>query len=148
VRGRRRRCSCAHRSSRPRPSSILWASDGFAGAATWLARLPRVAFVLALGSWAYGALFALVGLVFARPALVGLALAFGWETLIPFLPGTLRVFTIRHHLTAFLPPDLLPAPLRAALDPPSPAVALLWLLCGAALALVAAVIAFARRDYP
>jgi hypothetical protein len=38
--------------------------------------------------------------------------------------------------------------LRAALVPPSAAVALLWLLCGAGLALVAAVVAFARRDYP
>jgi ABC-type transport system involved in multi-copper enzyme maturation permease subunit len=129
-------------------ATVLLASDGFAGAAAWLGRLPRVAFVLGLGCWAYGALFALVGLVFARPALVGLVLAFGWETAIPFLPGTLRVFTIRHHLSAFLPPDLLPAPLRAALDPPSAAVALLWLLCGAGLALAAAVIAFARRDYP
>jgi hypothetical protein len=42
----------------------------------------------------------------------------------------------------------LPAPLRAALDPPSPAVALVWLVGGAAVALAAAGIAFARRDYP
>jgi ABC-type transport system involved in multi-copper enzyme maturation permease subunit len=129
-------------------AAILLGVDGFADVGTWAGRLPRVAFVLALGALAYGALFALVGLVFARPALVGLALAFGWETAIPFLPGTLRMFTVRHHLAAFLPPELLPAPLRAALDPPSAAVALAWLAGGAALALAAAVVAFARRDYP
>ena len=129
-------------------AAILLGIDGFADAGTWIGRLPRVWAVMALGGLAYGALFTLVGLVFSRPALVGLALAFGWETAIPFLPGSLRLFTVRHHLSAFLPPELLPATLRAALGPSSPAVALLWLLGGAAASLTIAIAVFARRDYP
>lgn len=129
-------------------ATVLLGIDGFADAGVWSGLLVRVAVVLALGAWAYGALFALVGLVFARPALVGLALAFGWETAIPFLPGSLRLLTIRHHLSAFLPAELLPSALRAALDPPSIPVAFAWLVGGATLALAASVVAFARRDYP
>lgn len=127
---------------------ILLGVDGFADAGIWTGRLPLVWAVMALGGLAYGALFTLVGLVFSRPALVGLALAFGWETAIPFLPGSLRLFTVRHHLSAFLPADLLPATLRAALAPSNPAVALLWLLGGAAVCLTVAIVVFARRDYP
>lgn len=129
-------------------AAVLLSVDGFADLQAWMALLPRIAGVLALGAWAYGALFALVGLVFARPALVGLALAFGWETAIPFLPGSLRLFTVRHHLSAFLPTGVLPSSLRAALDPPAPWAAFAWLAVGAALALAVAVVAFGRRDYP
>lgn len=129
-------------------AAILLGVDGFADAGTWAGRLPRVWAVMALGGLAYGALFTVVGLLFSRPALIGLALAFGWETAIPFLPGSLRLFTVRHHLCAFLPSDLLPATLRAALGPSSPWVASAWLLGGAAVCLTVAVAVFARRDYP
>ena len=122
--------------------------DGFADAGTWAGRLPRVWAVMALGGLAYGALFTVVGLLFSRPALIGLALAFGWETAIPFLPGSLRLLTVRHHLCGFLPSDLLPATLRAALGPSSPLVASVWLLGGAAACLAVALVVFARRDYP
>lgn len=129
-------------------AGILLGVDGFADAGTWAGRLPRVWAVMALGGLAYGALFTVVGLLFSRPALIGLALAFGWETAIPFLPGSLRLLTVRHHLSAFLPGDLLPATLRAALGPSSPLAATLWLLGGAAVSLTVALVVFARRDYP
>jgi ABC-type transport system involved in multi-copper enzyme maturation permease subunit len=129
-------------------AAVLLGAGGFADLGLWTALLPRIAWVLALGAWAYGAVFALVGLVFSRPALVGLAIAFGWETAIPFLPGSLRLFTVRHHLTAFLPDSVLPSALRTALDPPSAWFAFTWLGVGAAFALALAVIAFGRRDYP
>jgi ABC-type transport system involved in multi-copper enzyme maturation permease subunit len=128
-------------------SVLLLGMDGFADAGVWVERLLRVFGVLALGALAYGALFTFVGLVFARPALVGLAVAFGWETAIPFLPGSLRLFTVRHHLAAFLPADLLPAALRVALAPPPPLMAFAWLVVSAALLMTAAVVAFSRRDY-
>ncbi len=128
-------------------AGLLLGVDGFADAGPWVERLLRVFGVFALGTLAYGALFTFVGLVFARPALVGLAVAFGWETAIPFLPGSLRLFTVRHHLAAFLPSDLLPAALRVALSPPTPPMALAWLVVSAALLLGAAAVAFSRRDY-
>ena len=126
---------------------LLLAIDGFADAGPWVERLVRVFGVVALGTLAYGALFTFVGLVFARPALVGLAVAFGWETAIPFLPGSLRLLTVRHHLVAFLPTDLLPAALRVALAPPTPLMALTWLVVSSALLMAAAVVAFSKRDF-
>jgi ABC-2 type transport system permease protein len=129
-------------------AAVLLGSDRFADLPAWAVRLPRVWGVLALGGLSYGALFTFVGLVFARPALVGLALAFGWETAIPFLPGSLRLLTVRHHLSAFLPSELLPSAFRIVLSPPSVPAALAWLTLGAVLFMTSATALFARRDYP
>ena len=126
---------------------LLLGADRFAGAGAWLAHLPRYLFLLCLGALSYGTLFTLVGLLFRRPALVGLFLAFGWEAAIPYLPGWIKNLTVRHHLSALLPPDCLPASLLAAMAPPSVASGVLWLGLGSLVALVAAVHLFARRDY-
>ncbi len=129
-------------------AALLLGAEGFAGAGAWAGRLAGLALALVLGSLAYGALFTLVGLVFSRPALVGLFLAFGWESAIPFLPGWIRHLSVRHHLAAVLPSGALPGPMLSAMHPPDPAVGVAWLLGGAALALAAAIGLFARRDYP
>ena len=130
-------------------TTLLWlGSDHFRDAAPALARLPLFALTLALGALAYGALFTLVGLVFARPALVGLLLALGWENAIPFLPGWIKTLTVRHHLVAFLPADALPPGMRTALAPPPWPAGLAWLLGGAVVALAVSMWLFARRDYP
>lgn len=129
-------------------TTILWlGSDRFQDATPALAHLPRMALTLALGALAYGAVFTLVGLVFARPALVGLALALGWENAIPFLPGWIKTLTVRHHLAAMLPADALPPGVYSALAPPAWGVALAWLLGGAAAALTLSMWLFSRRDY-
>jgi hypothetical protein len=128
--------------------ALLQGAEGFAGAADWGTRLPALGATLVLGSLAYGALFTLVGLVFSRPALVGLFLAFGWESAIPFLPGWIRSLTVRHHLAAFVPADALPPGMLAALSPPTPLSALVHLGTGVVLCLAASVWVFARRDYP
>lgn len=130
-------------------TELLWlGSDRFQDASPALAHLPRMALTLALGALAYGAIFTLVGLVFARPALVGLALALGWENAIPFLPGWIKTLTVRHHLAAMLPASALPPGVHSALAPPVWGLALSWLLGGAVVALAVSMWLFARRDYP
>jgi len=126
---------------------LLAGSDGFATAGPWLERLPRLLVALALGTLSYGALFTLVGLVFSRPALVGLFLAFGWESAIPFLPGWIKALTVRHHLAALVPADAMPPGVLAALSPPSALAGFTWIVVAAALALATSMLLFARRDY-
>ena len=126
---------------------VLLGADRFADAADPLAKLPSYLFALCVGALAYGALFTFVGLVSPRPALIGLFLAFGWESAIPFLPGLIRKLTIRHHLVALIPHTGLPQPLVGTLAVPGVGEALLWLGSGALLALVLSVGVFARRDY-
>jgi ABC-type transport system involved in multi-copper enzyme maturation permease subunit len=127
---------------------LLLSSDAFRSSGEWLGRLPGLSAGLVLGAMAYGALFTLVGLVFSRPAMVGLFWAIGWENAIPFLPGWIKSLTVRHHLAALIPSDALPAGVRAALSPPSLGSGLVWLLGGALVSLAVSVWLFARRDYP
>jgi ABC-type transport system involved in multi-copper enzyme maturation permease subunit len=129
-------------------SMLLLAADAFRSSSEWFGRLPGLGAALVLGALAYGALFTLVGLLFSRPALVGLFLAFGWEGAIPFLPGWIKALTVRHHLAAVIPADALPAGVRAALSPPSLASGLAWLVGGALVSLALSIWLFARRDYP
>src|SRR5262249_11393153 len=129
-------------------AAVLLGSDHFADVSVWVTRLPRVWGVLALGGLTYRAPFTFGGPLLARPALVRLGLGFGGETAIPFLPGSLRLLTVRHHLSAFLPSELLPSALRIVLSPPSVPEALAWLTLGAALFMTSAAMLFARRDYP
>jgi hypothetical protein len=127
---------------------LLLGAEDFQDAGAWTARLGRLGLALVLGALAYGALFTVVGLLFSRPALVGLFLAFGWESAIQFLPGWIKNLTVRHHLAGVLPADALPPAMLAALSPPGAFVGIAWLLGGALLALCAAAWLFARRDYP
>jgi len=127
---------------------LLLGAEAFTSAGAWAGRLVALAVALVFGALAYGALFTLVGLVFARPALVGLFLAFGWENGIQFLPGWIKNLTIRHHLAALLPEGLLPPGMLTLLAPASPAVGIAWLVGGTLVQLALAVWLFARRDYP
>jgi ABC-2 type transport system permease protein len=127
---------------------ILLGADGFRDAGLALRVIPGNLGVLCLGALAYAALFTLVGLVSSRPALVGLFVAFVWEVGIPVLPGTIRNFTIRHHLVGLLPGDSIPAYARLTLQPPDAPIALLWLLGGSAMMLLLSIAIFTRRDYP
>ena len=129
-------------------AALLLGAEAFSSPGEWAGRIALLGLSLVLGSLAYGALFTLVGLVFSRPAFVGLFLAFGWETAIPFLPGWIRHLTVRYHLASVLPAGLLPPGLLSAIDPPTPLVGLAWMLGGAVVALAGAVLLFARRDYP
>jgi ABC-type transport system involved in multi-copper enzyme maturation permease subunit len=127
---------------------LLLGAEAFVSAGTWGGRLAGLAVALVFGALAYGALFTLVGLVFARPALVGLFLAFIWESGIQFMPGWIKNLTVRHHLASLLPEGVLPAGMLTLLSPASPVVGIAWLLGGTLLQLAVAVWLFARRDYP
>lgn len=127
---------------------LLLASDGFRDAWFALRILPLNLLVLCIGALAYAALFTAVGLLTSRPALVGLFVAFVWELGIPFLPGTLRNFTIRHHLVGLLAADSMPSYVRLTIQPPEPLVAIAWLSLGVFVWLSLSMWIFSRRDFP
>jgi hypothetical protein len=61
--------------------------------------------IVVLAILAYGALFALIGAWLRHSVLAGLLYAFGWEGIIPYLPGYLRKLTITHYIQSILPHD-------------------------------------------
>lgn len=120
---------------------ILATAPGSEGVAAHVGDLLRDIGVVALALVAYGALFALLGVVLRRPVIPGLLFLFGWE-LLANLPGYLPRLTltaylrslIRHRLgdDGFLgvPVEILPAPLCLAVLAASSSVflaAALWI---------------------
>jgi ABC-2 type transport system permease protein len=54
---------------------------------------------LTLGTLAvYTALFTFIGAYFKRPVLWGIAIAFGWESWVAFVPGLTRKLTVMHYV--------------------------------------------------
>jgi ABC-type transport system involved in multi-copper enzyme maturation permease subunit len=103
--------------------------------------------VLALGLVAYGALFALLGVLLKRPVIPGLLFLYGWE-LLANLPGYLPRFT----LTAWLRSLVHHRPAEEGLSglfqqvlPAGPAVAVLVVASAAFLAAAAWI--FSTREY-
>jgi len=89
--------------------------------------------LLALGLAAYGAVFALVGVVVKRPLVASLIFAFGWEQVALIIPGYLRRFTVMYYLQALVPHSKLSDSVVALLEafitnPPSPLVSVASLL--------------------
>jgi ABC-2 type transport system permease protein len=88
--------------------------------------------LLALGLFAYGALFAFVGAKLKRPLLIGLLFVLGWEQAVLLFPGYLKKFTVAYYLQALVP-HAMPADSAASAlqtlfqDYPSIPVSLLWL---------------------
>lgn len=126
---------------------ILVAADGFADSAEILVATPAYLVTLCVGSLAYGAFFTFVGLASGRPALVGLLVGILWENLIPYLPGLIRNFTVRFHLSALIPDLGVPSEWLGTTEIPALAAALVWLALGVTLSLLAAAFVFRRRDY-
>lgn len=126
---------------------ILLLADGFADSGELLLATPRYLITLCAGTFAYGAFFTLVGLVARRPALVGLFVAVLWENLIPYLPGLLRNFTVRFHLSAMIPDLGLPSEWLGTSEIPSLPHAVVWVVAGASVSLLIAEIVFSRRDF-
>lgn len=55
--------------------------------------------VLTMGTLAvYTALFTFIGAYFKRPVLWGIAIAFGWESWVAFVPGLTRKLTVMHYV--------------------------------------------------
>jgi ABC-2 type transport system permease protein len=126
---------------------ILLVADGFADSAELLLATPAYLVTLCAGTLAYGAFFTLIGLVTRRPALVGLFVAILWENLIPYLPGLIRNFTVRYHLSAMIPDLGLPSEWLGTTDIPPLLGALAWLLVGVSVSLTSAAAVFSRRDF-
>lgn len=108
--------------------------------------------ILALGLSAYGAVFALIGVVLKRPLVIGLVFALGWEQVAMLAPGYLKRFTVAYYLQALvphaMPSDGVVSLLQSVFrDTPSPAASLFWLfaILVASLALAARIIE--RREY-
>ncbi|MFO0938880.1 MAG: ABC transporter permease subunit [Gemmataceae bacterium] len=57
---------------------------------------------VAVGSVAYSALFHLLGAVIRRPAVMGLAYIFFFETLVANLPGSLKQFSLNYYVRSLL----------------------------------------------
>jgi hypothetical protein len=54
---------------------------------------------LSLGTLAvYTAVFTFIGAFFKRPVLWGIAIAFGWESWVAFVPGLTRKLTVMHYV--------------------------------------------------
>ena len=59
--------------------------------------------LLALGLIVYGALFAMVGALMARPLLAGLLFALGWENVVMLIPGYLKRLTVAYYVQGLVP---------------------------------------------
>ena len=72
----------------------------------WVANISillKAEWVLLLAVVAYLPLFALVGGLVKRPVLLGLLFAFGWEPMVAFLPGNIKLMTVVHYLHEIFP---------------------------------------------
>jgi ABC-2 type transport system permease protein len=108
--------------------------------------------LLAIGLAAYGALFALVGVVVKRPLVASLVFAFGWEQVALVVPGYLRRFTIMYYLQGLVPHTRLSGGVVSLLeafitDPPSAAASVAALTLAVALFLALAGRVIERREY-
>lgn len=75
--------------------------------------------VTVLGCFGYGAVFALLGLVWRNPILAVLALL-GWESVLFLLPPALKAATVLFYLEALLPYRAPVGPLAILAEPPPP----------------------------
>lgn len=62
--------------------------------------LMKDIFAMVLGAFAYGALFLVVSLLVNRAMLVSLLFAFGWEGIVPNMPGEMYRLSIYSHVLA------------------------------------------------
>ena len=60
--------------------------------------LVKDCIALALGAFAYGALFLIVSLMFNRSMIICLLFAFGWETAVPNMPGQMYYLSVFSYL--------------------------------------------------
>lgn len=127
---------------------IAMTTDPPGEAAGHLVILAKDLGVLALEILTYGSLYALLGVVFKRPVLIGLGFSIVWETLVTFIPGYLSKLTIKHYMLALLPH---PAGERGVLgffeSPTAPATAVVVLLVTAAALLALGAWTFTHKEY-
>lgn len=59
--------------------------------------------ILLLGLSVYSVLFSLFGGVFRHPMVIGLLFVFGWEKIIAYIPGNVRLLTVMNYLQTLYP---------------------------------------------
>jgi len=115
---------------------------------------------LLFGTLAYGAIFLLLGALLSKPLTYGLLFVFGWESWASNLPGAFGRVSIMTYLRVLAARDIDPAT-AAAPDANNPFTALaaspnleittpqaVWTLLGiTAIALIAAIVVFSKREY-
>lgn len=69
---------------------------------SWTGLLQHSAFLL-LGVLAYGAFFGFLGVIFRRAMLFSLIYLMGWEVVVQYIPGMVRLLSINHYLAALIP---------------------------------------------
>lgn len=129
--------------------------DVFLPSRTTLGQVPRDILILPVGALAYGTLSVMLASLFSRAMIVGLFLAFGWESWVPMLPGNFRLVSIMTYLRALAPharPEVASADLMglfSALNPETVSASLAWvvLLSVSAVCLLSAVFLFSVREF-
>ena len=122
---------------------------------TTLAQVPRDIFILPVGALAYGAVSVMLASLFSRAMIVGLFLAFGWESWVPMLPGNFRLISIMTHLRALAPharPEVASADLMglfSALNPDTVPASLSWVVLASVsvVCFMTATFAFSLREF-
>lgn len=127
---------------------LLVSRDGGAALQAHAADLLRDLLAVSVGFLAYGALFALVGVVLKRPVLAGLIFVFVWEQ-VANLPGYLKQLTLTAYLRSLVthrpPEEGLTALFAQAALPYASSLATLIVIT--LLLLAAATLIFSRREY-
>jgi len=82
---------------------ILYSMDGWGHLLDHSLILCNDLAVVLLGLITYGAIFCFLGAAVKRPLVVGLIFCAGWESLITYLPGITRKFTVMHFLQSLFP---------------------------------------------
>jgi hypothetical protein len=122
---------------------------------TTLSQVPRDALILPLGALAYGAVALLLATMIGRALVVGLFLAFGWETWVPILPGNFKLVSVMTYLRALAPharPETASSDLMSlftAINPESVPAALAWtvLACVSVGCLALSMLVFSFKEY-
>lgn len=136
-------------------SILLLAAAAFGPLELLQPAVRRDLLVVPLGALAYGGLFLMVATLLPRPILYGLFFAFGWESWVPLLPGSMKNVSLMTYLRTLAPHTLPesdaegPGELLQALSPTDlPTGVALGVLAGVVIVtLGVALLVFSQREY-
>jgi len=83
--------------------ALLLAPYGLSGVLRNLPTLFTDIWVILLAFFAYGSVFSFFGTSTKRPVLLGVLFAFGWESIITYIPGQVNKLTLMHYVQSLFP---------------------------------------------